>query len=168
MSTETVSAGLPDAVVEQAPVDYFGFQSSEKFYLPDGKQYIEFQIMNEGAKARFQKLTSRDLVINRNQDARVKVDPASERHALIRESVTGWNMYRAGSPVRFGDRELKDFLELANPKIIEDLEKAIRKANPWLLQDMEPEDIKREIENLEEMLKVAEERKRGEASSSSS
>ena len=158
---------IEQPVVEQAPADYFGFQATETYTLPDGKQYIEFSIMNEGQKAKFQKMTSRDLVIQRNQDARMKMDPANERHELIRSSVTGWNLYRGGQPVVFNDRNLKDFLELADPRIIEGLEKAIRKANPWLLSEMKSEDIREEIKNLEEMLDVALERERGEASSSS-
>jgi hypothetical protein len=152
---------------DQAPVDYFGFQATETFTFPDGRQFIEFSIMNEGQKAKFQKMTSRDLIIQRNQDARMKMDPAQERHELIKSSVVGWNLYRGGNPVPFTKQNLNDFLELANPRLIEDLEKAIRKANPWLLSEMKPEDIKREIENLQEMLEVAEERERGEGSSSS-
>lgn len=154
------------AIEQQAPIDYFGFQANEKFVFPDGIQFIEFQIMNEGAKARFQKLTTKDLVVQRGGDARMKMDPAQERHELIRQSVVGWNMYRGGQPIPYSDRNLKDFLELANPKLIEDLEKAIRKANPWLMAEMKVEDIDREIENLQEMRRVAVERELGEGSSS--
>lgn len=164
MSEQTIEHGQ-EFQQGSAPVDYFGFQSTEKFYLPDGQQYIEFEIMNEGKKAKFQKLTTKDLVVQRGGDARMKMDPAQERHELIRQSVTGWNLYRGGNPVPFSPTNLKDFLELANPKLIEDLEKAIRKANPWLMGEMKSEDIRREIENLEEMLKTAEEREAGEASS---
>ena len=163
MSEQTIA----EPIVEQAPVDYFGFQADETYVLPDGKQTITFSIMNEGQKAKFQKMTSRDLVIQRNQDARMKMDPANERHELIRSSVTGWNLYRGGQPIPFTERNLKDFLELADPRIIEGLEKAIRKANPWLLSEMKSEDIREEIKNLEEMLEVALERERGEVSSSS-
>lgn len=153
----------------QAPAveDYFGFQSTERFVLPDGVQYIVFEVMNEGKKTQFQKLTSKDLVIQRNQDARMKMDPAQERHELIRQSVTDWSLYRGGAPIPFNPRNLKDFLELTNPKLVEELEKAIRKANPWLMTDMKSEDIKREIDNLTEMYELALERERGEASSSS-
>ena len=159
--TEMETSVLP------TPVDYFGFQSNEKYYLPDGNQYIEFSLMNEGAKANFQKLTTRDLIVQRGGDARMKMDPAAERHTLITQSVKDWNVYRGGIPVPFSTRALKDFLELANPVIVEELEKAIRKANPWLLGEMKSEDIEKEIENLQEMLVVAKERELGEAGSSS-
>ena len=169
MSEQTIEhdAGPQGGFEQSTPVDYFGFQATEKFYLPDGQQYIEFQIMNEGAKAKFQKLTTKDLVVQRGGDARMKMDPAQERHELIRQSVIDWTLTRGGQPVRFNPTNLKDFLELANPKLIEDLEKAIRKANPWLLGEMKVEDIDREIENLQEMRKVAEEREAGEAFSAS-
>lgn len=169
MQEQPVIEGQPQVAV-QAPVDYFGFSAEDTFYLPDGVQYITFKILNEGDKAKFQRKTTRDLTVKRGGDATMKMDPADERHELIKTAVTGWNLYRGGQPVPFdghNGRNFRDFLELADPKIIEDLEKAIRKANPWLLGEMKAEDIRREISNLEEMLKVAEEREAGEASSSS-
>jgi len=151
-------------------MDYFGFASSERFTFPDGITYIQFEVMNEGKKAKFQKLTQRDLILERQSgNARMKVDPSLERHILINQSVSGWNLVRGGNgdPIPFGNKALSDFLELANPKLIEELEVAIRKANPWLMTDMSVEDIDRELENLGELRKAAEARESGEASSSS-
>jgi hypothetical protein len=146
-----------------AQEDYFGFSETHRFYFPDKVTFIEFKSMNEGDKAKFQKMTQKDLVLERQSgNARMKVDPATERHELIRTCVVDWNLTRGGAPVKFSDVQLRDFLKLANPKLVEDLEKEIRKHNPWLLQDMTVEDIDREIENLREMRKVAEERERGE------
>jgi hypothetical protein len=71
---------------------------------------------------------------------------------------------RQGVSYPFTDNHLKEWLENANPRLVEDLEKEIRKANPWLLAEMSVADIEREIENLEEMKKVAQEREAGEAS----
>lgn len=167
MSTETHESQDIAGYERPAPADYFGFQSFDKFYLPDNEQYIEFQILNEGQKAKFQKKTTRDLTVKRGGDATMKMDPADERHELIKASVIGWNLYRGGSPIQYNEHNLRDFLNLANPVLIEDLEKSIRKANPWLMGEMKPDDIRREISNLEEMLQVAEEREAGEASSSS-
>jgi hypothetical protein len=164
MSTPTQDT--PQLEVEQ-PVyeDYFGFAKTERWYFPDGKQYIEFEIMNEGKKAKFQKHTQRDLVLERNSgNARMKVDPSQERHELLRSSVTDWYLTRGGQPIPYTERAFKDFLELADPVLIEDLEKAVRKANPWLMAEMSVEDIDREIENLQEMRKIAEERERGNVS----
>lgn len=148
---------------EQA--DYFGFGSSEKYVLPDGVSYIEFTRMNEGKKKFFQDKTSKDLVLERQSgNARMSVLQGSERHELIKACVTGWNLTRGGHPVPFTAPNLNDFLTLADPLVVEGLEKEIRKANPWLLAEMTVADIDREIENLTEMRKVAEERERGEAS----
>lgn len=160
----------PGTSTFQAPaqLDYFGFASSEKFTFPDGVTFIEFDVMNEGKKTKFQKMTQKDLVLERQSgNARMKVDPGVERHELIRQSVKAWNLTRGGEPVPYTSRNLADFLELADPKLIEDLEKAIRKANPWLMAEMKVEDIDREIESLQEMRAIAEEREKGEASSSS-
>jgi hypothetical protein len=148
--------------------DYFGFQATEKFHLPDGLSWIEFRVMNEGDKLKFQKKTGRDINIDRRSgDARIKMDPGTERHELIITCCVNWNLTRNGELVPFGDRSIRDFLELANPRVVEDLEKAIRKANPWLLGEMTVEDIDKEIADLQEMRVVVSERERGEASSAS-
>lgn len=148
--------------------DYFGFNALERWNFPDGKQYIEFRVMNEGQKSKFQTKTQRDLVLERvSGNARMKVDQAQERHALLTTSVVGWKVVRKtlqGSfeDVPYSDRAFNEWLEGADPKIIESLEKAIRKANPWLLAEMTVEDIDREIENLKEMREVAVKREAGE------
>ena len=158
---------LPGAPVEtQTPqVDYFGFSNTTRFTLPDGVSWFEIKSMNEGEKARFQQKTQKDLVLERQSgNARMKLDQASERHELIRTCVVDWNLSRNGVPVPFNGTHLNDFLKLADPTIVEKLEVAVRKANPWLLAEMSVEDIDREIENLQEMRKVAEEREAGNAS----
>lgn len=156
-----------DAPVQQ--VDYFGFEQTEVHYLPDKVTYVELKAMNEGAKKEYQKLTSTSTEFDQGkQTARMKLDPGKERHELIRQSVVGWNLVRGKGPnqvlVPFNERNLADFLRLANPVIIEDIEKAIRKLNPWMLAEMKVEDIEREIANLQEMLEVAKEREAGEDS----
>lgn len=158
----------PEAHQSTAPVqqvDYFGFDRSEKFHLPDGVSYIEFKPMNEGEKKKYQDKTSKDLVMERNSgNTRMSVLMGSERHELIKASVTGWNLTRGGVPVPFTPPMLNDFLTLADPLVVENLEKAIRKANPWLLAEMTVADIDKEIQNLTEMREVAEKREAGEAS----
>lgn len=163
--TDTISTETHAYEQPASQVDYFGFSETHRYNLPDKTSWIEFVSMNEGAKAKFQKLTSRDLILERQSgNARMKMDAAEERHGLIRECVTGWNLVRNGVPVPFNKVNLGDFLTLSNPKVVEGLEKEIRKANPWLLAEMTSKDIQSEIDNLEEMKKVAEERERGEAS----
>ncbi|MFD5451669.1 MULTISPECIES: hypothetical protein [Streptomyces] len=163
-------------VDEPQYVDYFGFKESRKFFFPDGKTYIEFEVMNEGAKARFQRLTSRDLRVERaTGDARLRMDPGAERHALIDQSVTGWNLMRrdpkdkSANPrwehAPFDKSNLNRFLENADPRIVEDLEKEIRLANPWLMDEMTVEDIDKEIANLQELRAKAVEREEAKAAS---
>lgn len=148
--------------------DYFGFGGTKRHYLDDEVSYLEFDVMNEGAKSRFQKEVQRDLIIERGSgNARTKVDPSVERHALIMASVKGWNLMRGGRPAHFESRALRDFLEVANPKDIEGLELAIRKANPWLTSDLTVKDIDDQIDQLKELRAEAAEREAGEASSSS-
>jgi hypothetical protein len=154
--------GSPEAAVQD---DYFGFFEQRRYVFPDKVTYIEFVVMNEGAKSAYQKKTNRDLVMERTSgNARMKVDQASDRHALITSSVTGWNLVRQGVPYPFTESHLKEWLDNANPRLVENLEKEIRKANPWLLAEMSSEDIQKEIDNLTEMLEVAKEREAGEAS----
>ena len=154
-----------------APVDYFGFAKTEKFMFPDGVSFIEFRAMNEGEKKKYQDKTSQDLILERNSgNARMNVKAGTERWELIKACVVSWNLTRNGEPLptdlreNKGMRQFDDFLLFADPRIIEDLEKAIRKANPWLLAEMKPEDIEKQIEDLQEMLVVARKREAGEGS----
>ena len=168
--TETVTEQgvIVDEDITPQQQDYFGFDRTEFFYLPDKISYIEFKPMNEGEKKRFQDKTSKDLVVEgRTGNTRMSILAGSERHELIKASAVSWNLTRNGKPLpsldtNQGKVAFGDFLTLADPMIIEDLEKAIRKANPWLMGEMKAEDIRKEIANLEEMLEVAIKREEGE------
>jgi hypothetical protein len=169
--TETIQGTVTDSQPHQAPQqqDYFGFHRTEKYYLPDGVSYIEFKPMNEGEKKNFQDKTSKDLVLERTGGARMSILQGTERHELIKACVVGWNLTRNGEPLpqpteSRGKIHFNDFLTLADPIIVEGLEKEIRKANPWLMAEMKVEDIDREIQNLQEMREVAVKREAGEAS----
>lgn len=171
--TETVQQPQPVEAPDDTQVyeDYWGVDATERWYLPDGVQYFEFTIMTEGQKAEFQRKTSKDLVVQgRTGDARVAVDPAGDRHKLIKMSVIGWNLKQKGpdgkfSDAPFSDRALDMWLIKANPAIVEKLEFAIRMANPWMQADMTKEQITEEIERLEEMLKQKEREELGEGRS---
>ena len=144
--------------------NYWGTDETHRHFLPDGKQFFEFKIMNEGARAKFQRMTNQDLTIKQGGEAKVRMDPANERHVLIKESVVGWKLYM---PTKDGKMEeatfssamLDNWLNMAPPKIVDDLELAIRKANPWIQADMTSEQIREEIKRLEDLLrdKLAEE-----------
>lgn len=177
VSEETMQNMRDNGVTVEEPgfEDYFGFDERRKFYLPDGKQYIEFKLMNEGDRSAYQQQTTRDVKLNRiNNDATVKMDAAAERKVLIMNSVTGWYMfkknhetgewsqetYSSGSGGTFGQ-----WLQRANPKIVSDLEMAIRKANPWMQSEMTPEAIDEEIKNLQELRAEAVKREEGKDAS---
>lgn len=175
---------LPDAdasseidLIEPAYEDYWGFDDQRTFYLPDKKQFITFKVMSEGDRKKFQQKTRTDItLVRRTGDATMRMSPADERHALIVSSVTGWSLFRRNpktnemQPVPFSKdspgANLEMWLQVANPRIIDDLEKEIRKSNPWLLGEMTVEDIDKEIANLHEMREIALKREAGEESSS--
>lgn len=167
-----MSLGVAPVQLEEF-VDYFsGFGRSEKFFLPDGVQYIEFSLLNEGQKTKFQKETRSSINIDRKTDkASIMPDPSRERHALIKASVCDWNMFsrdrQTGSKVavRFSNMNLETWLRQGDPKIIAELEAAIRKANPWMLDDVTVEDIDEQIAELQQL---REEKEKMEAEKSSS
>jgi hypothetical protein len=153
--------------------DYWGVDARERFTFPDGKQWIEFKILNEGERAEYEKKSSKDLVLQqRTGEARVSSDPAGDRHKLLKTSVTDWYLMQRDpkaesgwSPAPFSARSFEMWLEKANPKIVDKLEFEIRMANPWLQSDMTKEQIKEQIEDLERMLKEKEREELGEGPS---
>lgn len=156
--------------------DYFGFGDSKEFVLPDGLQKIFFEVMNEGKRSKFQKKTSKDIKFNRaSGDAAIKADQAEERHELLMSSVIGWSLKQRqldGSwvdvPFTTGSANsaFAKWLEVANPKIVDDLEFQIRLANPWMQAEQTVEEIDKELERLQELREQAVERERGKSDSS--
>jgi len=143
-------AGVPteDVLYE----DYFAFEVDHTIPLPDGKSYIIHRELNEGQRKKYLNQTNRDVVVSRvTQDMKVRMAPGDERHALLKAAITGWSLMRAGQPVPFHTRTLDEFLEKAPPRIVDLIEKEVRKANPWLLAEMSVEDIDKELANLAEM-----------------
>lgn len=150
--------------------DYWGTDETRRFTLPDGQQWFDFKIMDEGARSRFQKLTNEDMTVLRDNTAKVKMDPVAQRHTLIKESVCGWNLMQRApdgswSPAPWSKQGLVQWLEHAPPKIVDELEFAIRKANAWMQADMSVEDIDKEIERLYDLRKDVAARDAGEGTS---
>lgn len=144
------------SVENSTPViaNYWGVKEERKHFLPDGTQHFVFKIMNEGDKVKFQKMTNQDLIVNRDNSARIKMDPATERHQLIETCVTGWKLYMPdGAEAKFSSAMLKNWLTEASPKLVEDLEFAIRKANPWMQADMSLEEVDKELDRLTDLKK---------------
>ena len=158
--------------------NYWGVDETFKFMLPDGKQYFEIKPMNEGAKSKFQKTTNKGVRMNqRTQDATIDVDPANERHTLIKESVVSYHIMQkdlAGNWTEYPcpsvedsrfRRSLEQLLEQFNPKAIQDLEFFIRTKNPWMQADMDVEQIDEEIDRLNKLRAQVLEEQAGEGSS---
>lgn len=169
MTESTVEATVADTPQYES---YWGVSETHKHFLPDGKQFFVFKIMDEGAKSIFQKLTNQDVVIDRSQQARVKTDPVAERHTLIKTSVTDWNLWAPDkdgvmAPSAFSKQLLEKWLQVAPPKVVEDLEFAIRKANPWMQAEMTVEEIDKEVDRLLDLRKQVAEREAGEGDSAS-
>lgn len=154
----------PDETSGQA--DYFGFEHHERFYLSDGRSYVDLQKLNEGQRRKYQNASNRELKLKRNTgDAHLKMAPGDDKAELLKVAVVGWNLTRGGQPVPFNPRALDEFLSLADPAVIDKIETQVRKMNPWLLSEMTVEQIDEELANLQEMRRVKVEEEAGKATS---
>lgn len=155
-------------IPEEPDFDYWGFEGEDVSFQLRGDQYFIIKRMTEGKKAKYQKLTTGSIKVQKNSgDAIMSVDPARDRHALITICVDNWYIKRQGKPVPFSVQELERFLTVADPQVIEDLEKAIRKLNPWLKNQMTSKEVKAEIVNLNaQLLEIEEQEDRDSRTSS--
>lgn len=181
--TQVTTPTQPEEVIPDAGEtyeNYWGVDETFKWFLPDGQQFFEFRPMNEGGKSKFQRMTNKGVRMNqRTQDATIDVDPANERHTLIKESVVGWKIMQRdpGAPGGWSEypcppagdqrfqRSLETLLEKFNPKAIQDLEFEIRTKNPWMQADMDVEQIDEELDRLTKLRKDVLEQQAGEGSS---
>ncbi len=156
--------------------DYYGFDERETWYLPDGKQWIEFKKMNEGDRRRYQAKTTKDIRLAKTSgDATIRVDPGEERAILFETTVVGWHVVRKQPDgtfreVPFGPNassgsEFGKWAITVNPTLLDGLEKAIRKANVWMLNEQTVQAIKDQMTELGELLKEAEKREEGKGAS---
>lgn len=154
--------------------DYFGFDLRYQYLLPDGRQWIEFRVLNEGNIAEYQRILNRDVMVEKTTgNARIRINQVEERHALLQVAVTGWHMVRrqrdriAEVPFSNGTpgSTFMQWLKVADPRIVADLEEQVRKQNPFLLaaNNETLEAIDKQIEDLMTQRRVIEERMRGEA-----
>jgi hypothetical protein len=159
-----VEAGVSPS--QPVPVDYFGFDETLRFYLPDGVSWIDHKILNEGARRKYLNKVNRDVRIQKGSgDAIMRMSPGDEKVALLEEAIVGWNLTRNGDPVAFNKTILNDFLNRTNPKVVDLIEFEIRKANSWLQADMSVEDLDKEIDRLTELRDQKIKEEEGKASS---
>jgi hypothetical protein len=143
------------ATTTPAQVDYFAFEETEQVFLPDGTSFVEIKVLTEGDRKKYQNKLNRDVKLERTTgDAIMQMATGEERHALLESAIVGWNLMKNGRPIPFQASTLKEFLNSANPRIVDIIEKAVRKSNPWLMADLSVEDIDKQIAELEEMREV--------------
>lgn len=153
-----VKAGIP--IDEPSPVDYFAFDQTLRVLLPDGVSWVEHKVLNEGQRRKYLNETNRNVRFKKaTGDAEMNLAPGTEKAALLEVALINWNLIKDGISTPFRIDTLRNFLNVANPKIIDIIHKEIVKANSWLMAEMSLEDIDREIAALQEMrvTKVAEE-----------
>ena len=132
------------------PVDYFGFEETHTVTLPDGVSWVQHKTLNEGARRKYLNMTNRDVTLQKvTGDAKIRMQPGEERRNLLKSAITAWNLTRGGQPVPCTDKSIEDFLEKANPAIIDIIEKDVRAKNKWLGADVTIEDIDKTIAELQ-------------------
>jgi len=152
------------AVDEAMQVDYFGFEETQNVIMPDGKSYVIIQALNEAGRRAYLNRVNREVRITKQTgDAVMQLANGSERQILLSHAVVGWNFVtrdKVGNmvPVPYSERKLTEWLEKANPNIVDIVDKAVRKQNPWLMADVTLEDLLKQREELDEEI----EKKRAE------
>ena len=147
----------------QLPVqaDYFSFGETFQCFFGekygDTVSYVEHKSLNEGSRRRYLNSVNREVTLERQSgNARMKLASGDEKHLLLEEAIVGWNLIKDGKPVTFSKGSngstLSQFLAMADPAVIDVIEKDVRKNNAWLLAEVTVDGIKEQIKDLEEML----------------
>lgn len=153
--------------------DYWSNDEEYTFYLPGQedipdaeKQFIKYKKMNEGMRSNFQKKTQTGAVIERGtNNTRIGINQARDRWVLIETSVTGWRLFRGDEELPFKAHLLKQFVDQADPWLVDELERDIRKHNKWMSSEADSKSIREQIDELEEQYKAALEREEEEKNS---
>lgn len=148
----------PGAIAtEQRQQSYYGAQDEHQWYFPDNISFITFIELNEGGRQKYVDAAQSDARLQRGSgDMLIKMQASKAKMTLFNEAIVGWNVIRPdGSKIPFSKNsegsELWKYIRAMPPRLVDALEEAIREKNPWLLQDMDLEDIDKEIENLQKM-----------------
>lgn len=157
-STEKAMRDAGVATETEIYVDYFDFDDTRRVILPDGKQYVEIQVLNEGARRKYLNATNKEVTIGRaTGDAKMKIASGDDRHMLLESAIVDWSLWTRNAKtgemeqIKYNDQNLRRFLEKASPTVIDLIEKEVRKDNPWLVADVSVEDIDNQIKELQEL-----------------
>lgn len=155
-STEAAMQANNVPTHERAQESYFGFEEVHRCMLPDGVSYIEHKTLNEGARRNYLNKVNRDIMLQRTTgNAIMRMQQGEEKHMLLEQAICGWNLIGPNNePLVFNTNKLQEFLKKADPRIVDIIEKDVRKHNPWLMADLSVEDIDKQIAELQEMRDV--------------
>lgn len=152
-------------------MDYFGFTEVHRIMLPDGVSWVEHTALNEGARREYLNKANREVRLQRvTGDAILKMASGDERFSLLKSAITNWNLARFNpktsqvETLGFSARNLEDFLNTTDPKLIDKIEKDVREKNPWLTADVTVEDIDTQIEELQKLRETKVKEAEGKAS----
>lgn len=144
------AAGQSDSTPVQE--DYFAFDITERVELPDGVSYVDIKVLNEGARRKYLNSVNREVKLQKaTGDAVMQLATGDERKAILESSICGWNLMRGGQPLAFSAANVREFLDRTNPKLIDIIEKEVRRINPWLTAEVSIEEIDKQIEELTEL-----------------
>lgn len=114
-------------------VDFFDVQETYKAEFPDGVQCVYVRVMSEGDRKRYQNKTNREIRMNAStREMKMKSAAGDDRHELLKIAISGWNIYRAGSPWAFNPNNLEQALNAWPPSIVDLIEKKVAEVNPWI------------------------------------
>lgn len=136
--------------------DYWGTRGDTRHYLPDGKQYFVIRKMHEGNRAQYQHEAGMSMTsLRKTGDTRIEIDQAKDREALICAAVIDWNLYKDSTLVPFNRGTLREWIRVADPKILDKLLMAVRKFNPFLQEDLSVKEIDEQMSELRELRELA-------------
>lgn len=160
IESNLAAAGQP--TTEEVYEDYFGFEETHRVDLPDRKSWVEFEVMNEGARKKYLNAQNKKVTIRKGTgDAEMELTPGNDKYNLLKSTITNWNLRRQGQPVPFNNRTLDEFLTLAPPAVIDLIHFEVTLQHPWLLDEMSVEDIDLEMKRLQEMRDIVERNEKG-------
>lgn len=132
---------------------YFGTDIRHRYTFPDGATWIEYKTLAEGDRRKYLRSTTKNVRVQKDSgDTLIPLDPGGQRVELLRVAVTDWNLVDGnGDSVKFNNVNFEKFISGVNPKIAEEIEKVIRKENPWLNDQLTVEDIDEQMDQLQEL-----------------
>ncbi len=146
-------------------VDYFGLTETMQFDLPDGVSWVQLKTLNEGDRREHEKRTSQDMTLQgKGGGATMRFDPGLNRHSLLENSITDWNLTRGPDELPFNSKNLREFLKMAPPAIVDAIHDKVQEINVWTLNEDNLEAMIEERDRLNDRIRDLEAREEGKDS----